>query len=239
MKKIKFTRIGGLSPVIQKGYTTIPEKRGFHTPPARKGFYAFIHPYFEPFLLGGDWAKLGKKNKQEKFEYLKDKDGNKIKLYVKDYVWNHFPSDNEINDINPELKKYLVKGKCGNYNRNYDGTDISQRFWTEDIRDEKDNFVNYYLIHKKKPKVFEYTGELWHHLKNSAVKPFEIIDELGDWIKTDYDVFTKALEQDKINCVKQLRSDDQFPFAQIEINTRNIYNHISKDHLEVFIERIK
>ena len=247
-KKVKFTRIGGLSPVIQKGYTTIPKKRGYHTPPARKGLYAFIHPHFEPFLLGGDWSKLGKKNKHEKFEYLKDKDGNKIKLYVNDYVWNHFPSNNEINDINPEVKKYLVKGKHGKSNRNHDGTDISQRFWTEDIRDEKGDFVNYYLIHRKKPKVFEYTGELWHHLKNSAVKPFEIIDEVVSydsddgsvtWIKTDYDVFVKALEQDKIDCVKQLRSNENFPFSLIEINTRNVYNYISKDHLEVFIERIK
>ena len=235
-QKIKFTRIGGLSPVVQKGYTTNPKIRGYHTPPARKGFYAFIYPYFEPFLLGGNWSKLGKKNKHEKFEYLKDNDGNKIKLYVKDFQYSNDTPDIFSGELNPELKKYLVKGKCGKSNRNYDGTDISDKFWTEDCRDCNDNFVNYYLIYRKPPKVFEYTGELWHHLKNSAVKPFEIISEVGDWIKTDYDVFVRALAQDKMDCVKQLRSG---PFGQIEINTRNVYKHISKDHLEVFIERIK
>jgi len=239
--KIKFTRIGGLSPVVQKGYTTDPEKRGYHTPPARKGLYAFIHPHFEGFLLGGTWSKLGKNNAHEKFEYVKDKDGNKIKYYKDDYPMEKV-LENEMQYLNPKILKHLIKGKHSNV------ADLTWKYWTEDIRDEKGDFVNSFLIKKKKLKVFYHTGELWHHLKNSAVKQFEIISEVMSynsddgaitWIKTDYDVFVRAYEQDKINCVKQLRSDKNYPITQIEINTKNIYNHISKDHLEVFIERIK
>ena len=80
---------------------------------------------------------------------------------------------------------------------------------------------------------------MWHHLKNSTVKPFEIIKEVGDWIKTDYDTFVRALERDKIDCVKMLVGDSNFRFSQIEINTRNVYTYVSRDHLEVFIERIQ
>lgn len=230
--QVKFSRIGGLSPVIQKGYTLDPKKRDYHTPPTRKGFYAFIYPNFDGFLLGGDWSKLGKKNKHEKFEYLKDKNDNKIKYYKDDYSEINFLED-ELEYLNPEILKHLVKGNKFRIN------ELSWKYWTKDIRDEKGDFVNCYLIKKKKLKVFSYTGELWHHLKNSAVKPFEIIAKVGDWIKTDYETFVRAYEQDKIDCIKQLRSNDQFPISQIEINTRNIYNHFSKEHLEVFIERLK
>lgn len=228
IKKIKFSRVGGLSPVIQNGYTLDPNKRGYHTPPARKGFYAFIYPNFDGFLLSGSWSKLGKKNKQEKFEYLKDKDGNKIKFYKYDYPYEKVLSSS-TEYMNPILIKHLIQGT----------DDMTWKYWTEDIRDENGDFVNAYLIKKKKLKVFSHTGELWHHLKNSAVKPFEIIEEVGDWIKTDYDTFVKAYEQDKIDCVKQLRSNKQFPFEQIQVNTKNVYNFVSKDHLEVFIERLK
>lgn len=232
MKKVQFSRVGGLSPVVQKGYTISSDKRGYHTPPARKGFYAFIHPHFDGFLLGGVWSKLGKKNSQEKFEYLKDADGNKIKYYKDDYPHEKV-LENEVQYLNPKILKHLIKGKHSNV------ADLTWKYWTEDIRDDKGEFVNSYLIKKKKLKVFSHTGELWHHLKNSAVKPFEIISEVGDWIKTDYETFVRAYEQDKIDCVKQLRSNGQFPIAQIEINTKNVYNHMSKDHLEVFIERLK
>ena len=238
MKKIKFARVGGLSPVIQEGYTVDSDRKTFHSPPARKGFYAFTHPYFEPFLLGGDWAKLGGGNRQEKFQYLKDKDGNRIKMYTNDF--KKTDAGNRDPFFNPELVKYTVKGRQGNWSRSYDGfKELSGKYWTEPIRDEEGNCINWYIIHKKKLKIFEHTGELWHHLNNEAVKQFEIIAEVGSWIKTDYDTFVRALERNKINCVQQLMHDKMFALKQTEINTKNVYRFMSKDHLEVFIERIK
>ena len=50
-KQIKFCRWGGLSPVKQKGYD--PKMPTFHSPPMRKGIYAFVWPYIETFLLTG------------------------------------------------------------------------------------------------------------------------------------------------------------------------------------------
>ena len=49
-----FVRWGGLSPVIQKGYkqTRGPDAT-FHTPPAKRGIYAFPIKWVETFLLGG------------------------------------------------------------------------------------------------------------------------------------------------------------------------------------------
>lgn len=233
-KKIKFARVGGLSPIVQKGYTTNKLKMGSHTPPARKGFYAFIWPHIDVFLLGGSWSKLGKKNRQEKFEYVKDSNGNKVKLNIRDFDWE---KDEWESELNPKLKKHLVQGKDGTFKRNDDGTDISSKFWTKDIRDKNGDWVNAFLIKKKKMKIFTYTGELWHHFKNDAVNYGDIIDEVGRWIKTDYDVFVKGLNQDRINSIKDLRKDELF--SGFPITAKNVYRWISKDHMEVFIERIK
>ncbi len=230
MRKIKFSRVGGLSPVLQKGYTTDSNNRSYHTPPSRKGFYAFIYPNFDIFLLGGEWSKLGKKNKHEKFEYLKDKNGDKIKYYKEDYPYEKVLSDS-VEYINPKILKHMIQDKKSKFDV------LTSKYFIEDIRDVNGDFVNAYLIKKKKLKVFYHTGELWHHLKNSAIKPFEIIKEVGDWIKTDYNTFVRAYEQDRIDNVKMLKKDGVFP--KEEINIKNVYKFISKEHLEVFIERLK
>lgn len=52
IKRPTFVRYGGLSSVKQKGYTTDPDA-GFHSPPARRGIYAFVQQFVEHFLLGG------------------------------------------------------------------------------------------------------------------------------------------------------------------------------------------
>lgn len=234
--KIKFARFGGLSPVVQKGYRTNPKDRGFHTPPARKGFYAFIWPHYEFFLLGGSYSKLGKKNRQEKFEYVRDINGNKVKLNAVDFDWK---KDSQEAELNPKLKKHLIKGKSGTFKRNYDGTDISEKFWTEEIRDEDGNWINSFLIKHKKAKIFTHTGELWHHFNNKAVKPGDIIDEVDSWIKTDYDVFVRAFNRDKISCMIQQKDPDMHGFEQTQINSKAPYRGICSDHVEVFIERVK
>lgn len=235
MKKIKFARFGGLSPVIQKGYTSDYDMMHYHTPPARKGFYAFIWPHYEFFLLGGDYSKLGKKNRHEKFEYVRDINGNKVKLNAVDFDWE---KDECTSELNPKLKKHLIKGKSGTFKRN-DGTDISEKFWTEEIRDKDGNWINSFLIKHKKAKIFTHTGELWHHFNNKAIKPGDIISEVGEWIKTDYDVFVRAFNKDKISCMIEQKDPETIGFEQTQINPKAPYRAICTDHLEVFIERIK
>lgn len=72
-KPVKFMRFGGLSPVPQKGYN---KTNTFHSPPARKGIYAFLWPYIDRFLIGASYS--GITTKYSKFTYVKDKDGNPI-----------------------------------------------------------------------------------------------------------------------------------------------------------------
>jgi hypothetical protein len=45
-----FVRYGGLSSVPQDGYDLTAE--GFHKPPARRGIYAFVNGFVQPFLIG-------------------------------------------------------------------------------------------------------------------------------------------------------------------------------------------
>jgi hypothetical protein len=49
-----FVRFGGLSLVTQKGYD--PRSKHFHSPPARRGVYAFPLKAIELFLLGGNYG---------------------------------------------------------------------------------------------------------------------------------------------------------------------------------------
>jgi len=70
LKKIEFVRFGGLSSVIQKGYDiSMPN---FHSPPVRRGIYAFVAGQIENFLI----TERRSKEKPRRFKY----EGN---------VWHH------------------------------------------------------------------------------------------------------------------------------------------------------
>lgn len=190
IKNIKFARFGGLSPVVQEGYD--PTMPGFHSPPCRKGIYAFVYPYYEPFLLGGSYSKIG--TKHSKFEYVKDKDGNILEY-----------KDGDDWDVNFMKKCFTVEvnGKL---------------IW----------------VKPKKPKIFEYKGEIWHHLGNN-VSHSKILQIKGDWFLTDYNTFVEAFMKEYKNFQKtkgELNSE-----YNLNIPKRG-FNNINKDHLEVFIERI-
>lgn len=191
-KDIKFARFGGLSPVKQKGYTK--EMETFHAPPCKKGFYAFLHPYYEPFLLSGsEYSGLG--TKHSKFERVKDKDGNIIKV-DDDTTYEHDSSN---------WMKYW-----GLHTSNEDGV--------------------YDVIKPKKPKVFEHTGELWHHL-GEHLKQNEILQTKGSWVLTDFKTYIKALK-------KELSAKKVLLKNEIGYETNNPFSTICIDHLEVFIEKI-
>jgi hypothetical protein len=77
-KSLTFVTYGGLSATKQLGYK---KSDTFHSPPAPKGIYAFVWPYIEYFLLGGeDYVnpKLRGKRQRQRMSYVKDKDGNPI-----------------------------------------------------------------------------------------------------------------------------------------------------------------
>ena len=193
-KQIKFSRVGGLSPVKQKGYD--PSMPGKHSPPTKKGIYAFLYPYYEPFLLGGV-EYSGIKTKHSKFEFIKDKNGNPIEVPF-DIDYQHNGSENWM------------------------------KFWG--LHYNGDN-KPYYIVKPKKPKVFEYTGELWHHL-GKHLKPNEIIGERGTWTLSTFNMYHKAIKKEY--SVNKFLRDFGFDGA-----VNNPFNYICIDHLEVFIEKIK
>lgn len=49
---LKFVRFGKIGVVKQKGYTTVESDKSFHSPPAKKGFYAMPFKFQELFLVG-------------------------------------------------------------------------------------------------------------------------------------------------------------------------------------------
>jgi predicted nucleotidyltransferase len=78
-KSLQFVTYGGLGLNKQRGYDK--DSDNFHKPPARHGIYAFVWPYIEKFLLGGNDLvnpKKRGKGQRNRVQFVKDKDGNLI-----------------------------------------------------------------------------------------------------------------------------------------------------------------
>ena len=199
-KPVRFVRYGGLSPVRQRGFKswknegkpypkedpedykpkTFDEKDvknlppTFHTPPAKKGIFAFIWPYVDLFLLGGT----------DKWTNEKDINGN------------------VINDEGGSPKKKLPKRK-----------------------------------------VFDYYGNIWHHLK-FHVKQDGILAERGSWVKTSFETFIEALKKEvhagySADVFKGFYGTENDPHNPNWKRTGKPFSNLTKDHLEVFIEDIR
>ncbi len=77
---MEFVRFGDLTPVDYKKLD--PDKFGpFHSPPARKGIFAFIYPYIDQYLYA--W-----KYDHDKFKELSRKD--RKKFTHNGMIWCHF-----------------------------------------------------------------------------------------------------------------------------------------------------
>lgn len=87
MKKIQLARYGGLSPVKQTHYTTDYDSMTYHGAPERYGFYAFLWPYIDWFLLGGtDKLKEDQSGCKAKRDAL---NAEYRKFSVDGYIWTH------------------------------------------------------------------------------------------------------------------------------------------------------
>lgn len=204
MKKIDFIRFGGLSSVKQKGYdSTMPT---FHSPPARKGIYAFVYGHIEMFLLSAGTLV------SDRQVWIRDTEGNKIS--VDDIDW-----DDESNGYqgNSYWSTNVKRGKRSYYknNREKDGSVSSGR-----TKESKEN--KFFISRLLSPKIFNHTGEIWHHLSN-RVKNHEIISRKGEWVLSVYASYAKALNRELVN-MKSYKEVHGIGF--------------SKDHLEIFIERV-
>lgn len=218
-KGMTFVRYGGLSPVKQKGFRSNPHEYDYHTPPARKGIYAFPEYWVEMFLLGGDMDSFGVKNR---VEIVKDKDGN------------------PIHNRHPLYDKMLERGdKYWSRNTN--------KLWPDAFPDGGDFSESDYISYVAKnvtPRKFTYNGPIWHHLEEH-IRGGPIMKKRGEWVLTDMDIYKKAFKDEMKNRRKEAIKDlsgmwnDKGLPADAQFLGRNPYKWHSKDHLEVFIERIK
>jgi len=110
MKKIQLARYGGLSPVKQKHYTTDYEDMGYHGAPERYGIYAFLYPFIDWFLLGGDTGKMKSFNESKPFKNKRDQLTVTYKKFsVEGDIWIH---------IEPAPKHmHFIKEVRGSWNR--------------------------------------------------------------------------------------------------------------------------
>jgi hypothetical protein len=210
-KSAEFVRFGGLSPVKQRGFTA-DDEASYHSPPARKGIYAFPRGYVEPFLLGGGYGEPNVKGSANRMVYLKDKYGNKITNEHPD--WEKYYMKDKYRTIKGELKPNAAPDEDGDYE------------WDDHIQ---------YLVYDVKPKTFKHSGDIWHHHKE-FVDPTEIIKEKGEWVKTNMDVYLKAFKQNAHAAKKEMKKDAKEMGVS---EPKNALKWFTKDHLEVFIERVK
>lgn len=110
MKKLKFIRWGGLSPVIQKE-RFVPDSKleefkknspnftgSYHRPPCRKGCYAFPENIIEMFLVA--WKIYEKEYDEEGNSKLKKQFLHPKKFTYSGKLWTH------IYIVDPEIKYY-------------------------------------------------------------------------------------------------------------------------------------
>jgi len=239
---VKFVRYGGLSPLKQEHY--LPDghpDKGFHNPPRKHGLYAMIKGYEELFLIGSTDDPYHISGKSQ---WLKDDDGNLVED-TRDY-----DTETQKTIIPPELKKLLKKRKIKeNQLRSYkkmmtcppNTVDVDCDDCPIKIECDLMSEKPCYLTVLKTPKTFSYTGDIWHHLDH-AVDPCDVIDRSGDWVKTTYEGFLKAFKKDKHLNIKSSHGSEwsNLDFANYKNNDpyRGIGINYSKDHLEVFIEKL-
>lgn len=140
--------------------------------------------------------------------YLKDENGNKILV-------NDFYTDQ---GIDPKYKA-LLKKKHIKFHDVIDAYNVDDEIW--------------YVKYRPRPHRFTYEGTLWHHLEDYVDKK-DILAKKGSWIKTNYDVYCKAYKK----ADTQERFDFYMRFSDRSGDPHTFPNISTKDHYEVFIERI-
>lgn len=226
---MEFVRYGSLT--VQDH--NITDHISFHTPPVKRGFYAFPKGYVETFLLSG----IGSGSvKNGRFTYLRDDKGNKIYCNGKE-------ADEYIEQLCRKNKKYLTRSiqqevpdieytqfaKDEDYDKYWD--------WLEEQR--------WPLIVENKPTYFNYNGLIWHHLFEENITkdkyfPY-FIKCIRSWVLSDIKTFEKCLKREVGKCKHR--------HVYYGTNNRSQYfvegkyggyplNYFDKDTFEVYIESL-
>ena len=210
MRDISFIRWGNIKPSKQKGFGSDT----FHSPPAKKGLYAFPEGFVETFLLGGfqfrpdrhTWVKKEDGSlisyddpEKEKYE-IRYKFSFKDKLYQRAYIGNKYD--------------WVKKTKLDPYHQ-FNGNNNAQSNNTN----EADNKL--YLAKIKPSKKFKHYGNVWTHLQPRKAK--DILDVYQSWYLVEYYTLVKSL-QIRYATNQTFKATEGYPYT--------------KDDCEVFIEKI-
>ena len=110
-KPIRFARVGGLSPVVQKGYKKHRTgEASTHTPPAKHGIYAFVWPYIEPFLLSDEIGCPKWREGKGISQRWNEQSRKIIKLRKFDYegpIWHHLHKTTDPRKIIAEKGNWI------------------------------------------------------------------------------------------------------------------------------------
>ena len=214
-KSIQFLRWGGLSPVIQKGFdASMPT---MHSPPARRGIYAFPKGRVERFLIGKEVLDP-KMHEVISKEEAKRREKNINPLFSpgeEEKCFKTLPSGRIVEYRYATMTAWRTQRLLDEFHKLCD----DDSFTVEDANAYREKHqVNVKL---KKPRMFTYEGEIWHHL-SFKLKPFEIINKKGEWLLTDMDVYHRTLDYE-LGFLDKKKKRDGYGYTF--------------DHLEVFIER--
>ena len=118
MKKLEYIRFGGLSPVNHKKFY---KSDSFHSPPRKKGIYAFIYPYIEDFL----WAWKIKDKETHKYYHTK----NRRKFTYNGEIWVHWINITKKTGLGLEYNKDWVKIHTDDINHLFNMVKQSDRIY--------------------------------------------------------------------------------------------------------------
>lgn len=202
----KFVRYGKLKVTKQKGYEEDPSS--FHTPPARRGFYAMPYKFQEMFLIGG----IDKSQNINIPGKIKEK-------WIIDTVENI----NKKYENNPDkmcsLKEYLQ------LNNSYYTTWIEKNEKGQEVVWRSYKEPQYGRVRKE---FYVDKDELiWSHLTN--VPNNEILARKGSWINTTVGTYCKYIKKYVFK-----RRSELLEYYNGNINSTP--NNRSNDDLEVFFE---
>jgi len=145
--------------------------------------------------------------------YVRDNEGNVVTRDHPEY--DKFSANDNYWDVKIKLKEGATPDEDGEY-------------WWDDYHSA--------LVKRVHPKKFVYRGDIWHHLSDECKT---IKKSVGSWILTDMETYSECfLTLAKRYAKKARQIEGEFGGIN-HLARRNPFNWFSKDHLEVFIERVK
>lgn len=206
-----FIRFGALSQMDQTTYGNDT----FHSPPKKKGIYAFPEGLVDRFLLG---ATNDPRNPSHKSYWLKDENGDRI--ISKDFWDDNWNQKADSYGVNKKYQSLIKKNKIR----------IKDIFELSDYKLGENS--KWFICVYKKPRKFKYNGEIWCHLAEH-LKPEHIIELSGTWVKVTMEDYLYALKQERHSLRKEM-----IKLFGIAWKDHDPFRHYCTDHLEVFIEKI-